>query len=101
MIFVAIAEHTPAMCPGTNQDVMNIVSESMPKIPDLEKKHNVKNLGIHVMMGAHKNVIILDAPSYEAAELLLLESKLISWNKIELGQAYTPEQAMALTMADQ
>ena len=101
MIFVAIAEHTPAMCPGSNQDTMNMIGEAMPKVPELEKKHNVKNLGTYVLLGAHKNVMILDAPSFEAAELVLLESKMISWNTVQLSQAYTPEQAMALTMGGQ
>lgn len=101
MIFVAIAEHTPAMCPGSNQDTMNIVGEAMPKVPDLEKKHNVENLGTYVLLGAHKNVLILDAPSFEAAELLLLESKMVAWNTVQISQACTPEQAMALTMAGQ
>ncbi len=100
MIFVAIAKHSPAQCPGSNEDVFNVVAESMPKIPDLEKKHNVKNLGIHVMLGSHTNVMILDAPSYEAAEMVLLESRLLSWNTVELGQAYTPEAAMALTQVE-
>ena len=54
--------------PGSNEDVFNVVSESMPKIPDLEKKHNVKNLGTHIMLGSHKQVMILDGPSFEAAE---------------------------------
>ncbi len=70
----------------------------MPKVPELEKKYNVKNLGTHVMMGSHKAVMILDAPSYEAAEMLLLASQMISWNTVELGQAYTPEEAMKLTL---
>ncbi len=97
MIFVAIAEHTPAQCPGSNKEVLDVISEAMPKIPDLEKKYNVKNLGMYVMIGSHKTVMILDAPSYEAAEMVLLESRMISWNTVELAQAYSPEQAMALT----
>ena len=99
MNFIAIAEHTPAQCPGSNEDVFNVVSESMPQIPELEKKHGVKNLGIHVTLGLHKMVIILDAPSYEAAEMVLLESRLMEWNTIQLAQAYTPEAAMQLTRA--
>ena len=48
-------------------------------------------------MGSHKTVMILDAPSYEAAEMVLLESQMISWNTVEMAQAYTPEEAMRLT----
>ncbi|MFQ5933343.1 MAG: hypothetical protein ACE5KI_01710 [Dehalococcoidia bacterium] len=96
MIFVAIAEHSPAQCPGSNDEVLRVVQESMPKIPELEQKHNVKNLGIHVMIGSHKSVIMLDAPSFDAAEKVLLESRLISWNTVELAQARTPEEAMQM-----
>ena len=78
-----------------------MIGEAIPKVPDLEKKHGVKNLGTWVLLGAHKNVLILDAPSYEAAEHLLLESKMISWNTVQLSQAYTLEQAMAMTMGGQ
>ena len=100
MIFVAIAEHTPAMCPGSNKEVMDMLGEAMSTIPDLEKKHNVKNLRTYVLLGAHKNIMILDAPSFEAAELLLLESRMIAWNTVQISQAHTPEQAMALTMGE-
>jgi len=48
------------------------------------------------MIAAHKIVVILEAPSFEAAEMVLLESKLVSWNTIQLSQTYTPEQAMQL-----
>mgnify|MGYP001185768906 FL=1 len=78
-----------------------MTGEAMPKVPELAKKHNVKNLGTYVLLGAHKNVMILDAPSFEAAEMVLLESKMISWNTVQLNQAYTPEQAMALTIGGQ
>jgi hypothetical protein len=97
MNFVAIAEHTPAQCPGTNDEVFQTVSSSMPSLSDLEKKHGVTNVGIHVMIGAHKIVVILNAPSFEAAELVLLESKLVSWNTIQLSQTYSREEAMKLT----
>ena len=96
MNFVAIAEHSPAQCPGSNDEVFEIVASSMPSLPDLEAKHGVTNVGIHVMIAAHKIVVILEAPSFEAAEMVLLESKLVSWNTIQLSQTYTPEQAMQL-----
>ena len=53
------------------------------------------------MLGSHKNLIILDAPSYEAAGKVRLESRLISWNPVQLAQAYPPEEALALTMGEQ
>ncbi len=97
MKFVGIAEHSPAQCPGSNEEVFELVSTSMPKLPELEAKHGVTNLGIHVMISAHKIIVILEAPSFEAAEMVLLESKLVSWNTIQLSQVYTPPEAMELT----
>ena len=69
----------------------------MPGLPELERKRGVKNLGIHVMIGAHKIVVIMDAPSFEAAEMVMLEARLISWNTIQLSQSYDPQEAMRLT----
>ena len=97
MNFVGIAEHSPAQCPGTSDEVFELVSSTMPNLPELEAKHGVKNLGIHVMVSAHKIIIGLDAPSFEAAEMVLLESKLASWNTVQLSQTYTPAEAMQLT----
>ncbi len=97
MKFLAIAQHTPAMCPGSNPDVLAIVGESMPKIPEIEKKHGATNEGIHVTLGAHVMVIIMDAPSFQAAEHVLLEARLFEWNTVNISQSYTPEEAMALT----
>ncbi len=100
MLFVAIAQHTPAQCPGSNKEVRDLVRAAMPTVPELEKKHGVKNLGTHVLLGSHKTVMILEAPSFQAAELVLLESQQLAWNTVELALAYTPEEAMKLVPAD-
>jgi len=95
--FVAIAEHSPAQCPGSNNEVFETVASFMPSLPKLEAKHRVTNVGIHVMISARKIVVLLDVPSFEVAEMVLLESRLVSWNPIQLSQTYTPEQAMQMT----
>ena len=69
----------------------------MPTIPNLDKKHNVTNLGIHVTLGSHTMGMILDALSYEAPEMVPLEPLLFEWNTVNLSQSYTPEEALALT----
>ena len=94
MLFVAIAQHSPAQCPGWVKEINAQVSAAMPKLPELAQKRNVKLLGMYVMLGAHKMIIVCDAPSYEAAEELLDDVGLTGWNTIELSQAYPPEEAM-------
>ena len=48
------------------------------------------------MYGPHTTVAVLDAPSYEAAEMAIYESGLMAWNTIDLAQAHTPEEAMKM-----
>ena len=55
-----------------------LVSSTMPNCSELEVKHGVTNLGIHVMISVHKIIIILVAPSFEAAKTVFLEFKLSS-----------------------
>ena len=96
MEFVAICDHTPAQCPGSNQEIFDTITSVMPKVAELELKNQVTIRGIHVMLGAHKIVLIMDAPSFEAAERQLWDSRMISWNTVQLYQTYGPEEAMAI-----
>lgn len=97
MLFVAIAQHSPAQCPGWVKEINAQVNANMPKLPELAQKRNVKLVGMYVMVGAHKTIIVCDAPSYEAAEGLLDDAGFTGWNTIELSQAYPPEEVMKKT----
>ena len=99
MLFVAIAEHSPAQCPGSSKEVFDLVNTAIQKVSDVEQKHAVKNLGVHVMLGAHKIVVIMDAPSFDAAEAVLLESHFLTWNTVQMSRAYTPQEAMKMSQA--
>ncbi len=100
MLFVAIAQHSPAQCPGYDKATNDSVSANMPKLPELAQKRRVNLVGMYVQMGSHKTIIVMDAPSYEAAEGLLDDAGLPGWNTIEMAQAYTPEEAMKRTQAE-
>jgi len=99
MIFVAIMEHSPAQCPGHVKEVFNQVSTDMGKLESVFAKHNAKPLGIYIMYASHRIVAVVDAPSYEAAEMVMYDSGLMGWNTIQLGQAHTPEEAMQMGAA--
>ena len=94
MLFVAIAEHSPSQWPGHVKEVFDRVSADMPKLPEVAQQHGVKPVGQYIMYASHKTVIVLDAPSYEAAETFLNDAGLLAWQTVELGQAHTPEEAM-------
>ena len=96
MIFVGIAEHSPAQCPGHVKELFNQVSSDMAKLDDLQTKLGVKLQGMYIMYSSHKTVVVMDAPTYEAAEMMLYESGFNAWNSIELAQAHSPEDAMKM-----
>ncbi len=94
MLFVAIAQHSPAQCPGFVKEAFDAVSATAPKFPELAKKHNINVLGTYVMYSSHKAVTVMDAPSYEAAERFLTDGGILRGNTVELAQAHTIEEAM-------
>ena len=94
MLFVAIAQHDPARCPLFDREMYELVSDSMAKVPDLEKRYNVKNLGTHILISLHKQVMVLEAPDYAAVESVLIESNYLAWNTVEIHQAVSPEEAL-------
>ena len=96
MNFVAIAEHSPDQCPGHVKGLFDEVAADMSKLDDLQKKHNVTLTGLYIMYASHKTVVVMDAPSYEAAEMLLYDAGILSWNTVQLGQAHSAEEAMKL-----
>lgn len=96
MIFVAIAQHSPAQCPGFNKQVFDMVSGAMSKLEDITKKHKVKIVGMYGLLPPHKTIIVMDAPSLDAAENVLIDSHLPAWNTTELYQSYPPEEAMKI-----
>jgi hypothetical protein len=97
MLFIAIAEHTPDQCPGHNKELFDELQSTMPRIPEIAQKHGVKMLGIYAMMPSHKSVLLCDAPSFEAASLVLYDAGFTRWNTTEIAQAYTAEEAMKLS----
>lgn len=95
--FVAIAQHTPTQCPGHNRQLFEEVRATMPKLPEIASKHNAKIESVLSLMASHKTVMVLDAPSYEAAQMVLYESGMGGWNTTELAQATPAEEAMKLS----
>ncbi len=96
MIFVAICEHAPRDCPAGNRELLELIMDTQPKIPDIEKRHGIKNLGTHVLHSSHRQVLVLDAPDYSAVEAALTESNVLIWNKVDICESLDDEQVFDL-----
>ncbi len=96
MQFVAIMQHTPSQCPGHVRELFDEVSAAMPRMQEIEQKHGAKTLGFYGLLSAHRTVIVMDAPSYDAVEKVLFELGLMAWNTTEIAQATPIEDAMKM-----
>jgi hypothetical protein len=97
MKYVAILNHSPAQCPGSNKEVFALVSKTMPTMEAVGKGLGVKVDALHVLLPAHSGVFILDAPDYNAAAQFLMQLRVDSWNDVSLHQSTTPEEAMKIS----
>ena len=70
--------------------------DTQSKIPDLEKRYGVKNLGTHVLHSSHRQVLILDAPDFDAVEAVLSDSNVLAWNTVEVARALADEEVFSM-----
>ncbi len=98
MIFVAICQHLPRDCPASNRELLELLTDTSPKIPDIEKRHGIKNLGTYVLHSSHRQILVLDAPSHEAVEAALIESNVLTWNTVEICRSFNDEEVFSATM---
>ena len=87
MIFVAICQHSARDCPASNLELLELIMDTQPKIPDIEKRNGIKNLGTYVLHSSHRQVLVLDAPSYSAVEAALTESNVMMWNTVDICES--------------
>ncbi len=96
MIFVVICQHVPERCPASNREVWELMTDTRPKIPEIEKRYGVKNLGTHVLYSSHRQVLILDAPDIGAVESALSDSNVLAWNTVEVACSLTDEEVFSM-----
>ncbi len=94
MEYVALARHSPESCPGSNAKVRKHVEQSMGKIEETGKKHRVMLKSSHILMPSHLSILILEAPSVEAAEKFLTDGGFVQWNNTEIYPSVSMQDAM-------
>lgn len=98
MLFVAICQHLPRDCPASNREILELIMDTQSKIPDIEKRHGLKNLGTYVLHSSHRQILVLDAPNHEAVEAALIESNVLLWNTVEICRAFNDEEVYSAAM---
>ena len=94
MEYVALARHTPDVCPDSNSKIRERVLQAMGKLEELGKKHQVDLKSGHSLGPTHLLVMIFEAPSIEAVRVYLQESGLVQWNNIELYASQSFQEAL-------
>ncbi len=74
MLFLSIFRHGAAECPRHNEYYRKATVEGLSQMEELAKKHGVKIVGAWSVHPKHFQVIVYDAPNFEALMAF-------SWNR--------------------
>ena len=99
MEYVALASHSPESCPGSNATVRERAQQTMAKMEEFGKKHQVQLKSAHVLGPKHMMVIVFEAPRIEAVRDFLQDSGMVQWNDTELYASQTLQEAMQAVSA--
>jgi hypothetical protein len=94
MEYVALLRHGVESCPSANGRVNELVGQMLPKMLEIGSKHQVALRSSHVLSPTHLAVLILDAPSIEAARNFLEEGGITQWNDVELYPSMSIEERL-------
>ena len=86
-LFILDMKHSPEMCPMNNDKVRKKFKEQFSKIEEIADKLEIKILMNITVAIEHNIIIVLEAPSIQAAENFIMEMGLVSFNTITLRHA--------------
>jgi hypothetical protein len=66
LTFLSVIKHTAADCLTHNEEVRKVTFEAMSKFEELTKKHGIKVVGGWNVHPKHLQVMVYEAPSFEA-----------------------------------
>jgi hypothetical protein len=98
-IFLIISRHSPENCPLNNEEMKKITLELPEKLGDLEKKHQIKRIGVWTVIPEHLTVWVYEAPSSESLQKFSMEPDMIkwmAWNTSEIKLAVSLEESINL-----
>jgi hypothetical protein len=93
--FLIMSRHSPENCPLYNEKVRKAALASIPKFDELSKKHGGKVVGAWSVHSEHLNVMVLEAPTVDAFQKVMMEPEVLAITATE-----TYEVKLALNMSD-
>ncbi len=97
MLFLSIISHTAADCLAHNEEVRKVTLEAAMQLDELTRKHGIKIVGSWNVPSKHFQVVVYDAPSYEALMAWAMEppiEKMSNYYMTDVYPAQTMEQLM-------
>ncbi len=73
MLWLSIIRHAAADCPTHNEYYRKPTLEGMSQMEELAKKHGVKIIGAWSVHPKHFQVVVYDAPNFEALAAFSME----------------------------
>ncbi len=97
MLFLSIISHTAADCLAHNEEVRKATFEGVSQMEELAKKHGIKIVGSWNASSKHFQVVVYDAPSYEALMAWSMEPPIERMSNYYMTDVY-PVQTMEQLM---
>jgi len=98
-VFIVVSKHTPENCPIRNESTRKIFVEFPDKLAELLQKYAIKLIGNWAIMPEHKIILVLDAPTADVFQKLMVEPYIIqflSYNETKIKWATPTQEGMKL-----
>jgi hypothetical protein len=93
--FLATSKHAPDKCPMFNEATKKAYEKWAGSYAEIYRKHGVKLIGAWTVHGEHLNFWVIDSPSVEALQALMMEPEILALSAFE-----TMEFKMAMNMEE-
>ena len=93
--FLCISKHAPDKCPTFNETTRRVYAQWASSYAESYRKHGVKLIGGWTVHGEHMNFWVVDAPSLEVLQALMMEPEILALSAIE-----TMEFKVAMNMEE-
>jgi len=100
-LFLSIISHGAAECAAHNEYYRKATLEGMSQMEELAKKHGVKIVGAWSVHQKHFQVVVYDAPSYEAVAAFAMEppiKKMADMYDIDMWPVMTMQEVAQMLM---
>ena len=96
--YIVIGSHTPGQCPGANGVMRSVMKQLLDAAPVIAERHGVKvAMGPVHLDPAHKIMVMLEAPSQDVVNDVLIENRLGQIQSIEIFRAVPLQDLMTRT----